>query len=90
MNTSDLIDFMSEKTELSKTENKALFETFISILHAYFEKETGVLIPDFGTFKVKEKKSRQAYNPASDEYMILPRKLVLNFTPATQLKEDLK
>lgn len=90
MNTSDLIDQMSEKTELSKTENKALFDTLVSILHSYFNKETGVLIPGFGTFNVREKNSRQAYNPASNEYMLLPRKLVLGFTPAEQLKEDLR
>jgi DNA-binding protein HU-beta len=90
MNTSDLIDHMSEKTELSKTECKDLFDKLVSVMHSYFENETGVLIPGFGTFNVREKEGRQAFNPASKEYMLLPRKLVLNFTPASQLKKDLK
>lgn len=90
MNTSELIDYMSEKSELPKSECRELFDTLTSIMRSYFDKETGVLIPDFGTFTVKEKKGRQSFNPASGEHVLLPRKLVLNFTPASQLKEDLK
>ena len=90
MNTSDLIQQVSEKAEISKTECKELYETLCDIMHSNFEEETGVVIPQFGSFNVKEKSSRESFNPASGEYVMLPKKLVLTFTPANQLKEDLR
>lgn len=90
MNTSDLIENVSEKSEISKAESKELYETLSSIIQSHFANETGIVIPQFGTFTVKEKSSRQSFNPATGEYMLLPKKLLLNFTAANQLKEDLK
>jgi len=90
MNTSDLIQQVSEKAEVSKTECKDLYEIFTSILQENFEDETGIVIPQFGSFNVKEKSSRESFNPASGDYVMLPKKLILTFTPASQLKEDLR
>ena len=90
MNTSDLISSVSEKSEISKSDCKDLYETLTDIMQNHFASETGVVIPQFGTFNIKEKQSRQSYNPSSKEYMLLPQKLLLSFTPASQLKEDLR
>lgn len=90
MNTADLISSVSEKSEISKTDCKDIYETLTAIMHNYFAAETGIVIPQFGTFNIKEKQSRLSYNPASKEYMQLPKKLLLSFTPAAQLKEDLR
>jgi DNA-binding protein HU-beta len=90
MNTSDLIQQVSEKAEVSKTECKDLYETLCTIMQDHFEDETGIVIPQFGTFNIKEKSSRESFNPASGEYVMLPKKLILTFTPASQLKEDLR
>ena len=90
MNTSDLIQSVSEKSEISKTESKDLYEALTSIFESYFKNETGAVIPQFGSFNIKEKNSRQSFNPASREYVLLPKKLLLTFVPAAQLKEDLR
>jgi nucleoid DNA-binding protein len=90
MNTAELIQSVSEKSEISKTECKELYETLTSIMEDHFTSETGVVIPQFGSFNVKEKSARQSFNPASKEYVLLPKKLLLAFVPASQLKEDLR
>lgn len=90
MNTSDLIQYVSEKSEIPKAESKDLYETLTDIIGEHFVNETGVLIPKFGSFQVKEKPSRRSFNPASGEYMQLPKKMTVTFTPVGQLKEDLK
>ena len=90
MNTADLLKSVSEKSELSKTDAKDLYETLTSIIHERFATETGIVVPQFGTFKIKEKQSRRSYNPATKEYVQLPKKLLLSFTPAAQMKEDLR
>ena len=90
MNTSELIQSVSEKAEISKTECKDLYDTLTAIMENYFTSETGVVIPQFGSFNIKEKSARQSFNPASKEYVLLPKKLLLTFVPASQLKEDLR
>ncbi len=90
MNTADLMQSVSEKSELSKSDTKELYEILTDIIHEKFSSETGIVIPQFGTFRIKEKQSRKSYNPASKEYVQLPKKLLLSFTPAAQLKEDLR
>lgn len=90
MNTAELIQSVSEKSEISKTECKELYETLTSIMEDHFTSETGVVIPQFGSFNVKEKSARQSFNPATKEYVLLPKKLLLAFVPASQLKEDLR
>ena len=90
MNTSELIQSVSEKSEISKTESKDLYDALTLIMESHFTSETGAVIPQFGTFNIKEKNSRQSFNPASKEYVLLPKKLLLTFVPAAQLKEDLR
>lgn len=90
MNTSDLLQYISEKSGISKTESKELYETLTAIMQEHFENESGVFIPKFGSFQVKEKPGRRSFNPASKEHVMLPKKLTLSFTPVNHLKEDLK
>ncbi|MDZ7795721.1 MAG: HU family DNA-binding protein [Candidatus Marinimicrobia bacterium] len=90
MNTSDLLQYISEKSEISKTESKELYETLTAIMQGHFDNGSGVFIPKFGSFQVNEKTERRSFNPASKEHVMLPKKLTLNFTPVSQLKEDLK
>ena len=90
MNTSEMIQSVSEKSEISKSECKELYETLTSIMEKHFKNETGIVIPQFGSFNIKEKSARQSFNPASKEYVLLPKKLLLTFVPAAQLKEDLR
>ncbi len=90
MNTSDLVQYISEKSDISKTESKELYEALTGIMQEHFMKETALFIPKFGSFQVKEKPSRKSFNPATKEHVVLPKKLALSFTPVSQLKEDLK
>lgn len=90
MNTADLLQSVSEKSELSKADTKELYEIFTDIMYSKFSDEIGMVIPQFGTFKIKEKNSRRSFNPATKEYVQLPKKLLLSFTPAAQMKEDLR
>ena len=90
MNTADLLQCVSEKSELSNTDAKEMYEILTGIIHSKFANETGIVVPQFGTFKIKEKQSRKSFNPATKEYVQLPKKLLLSFTPAAQLKEDLR
>lgn len=90
MNYSDLIDQLSEQTGNSKTKTKELLKDTISVLSDQLSDGSGVSIPDLGTFQTKVNEEKKVYNPHYDAYMIVPPKRVVDFSPASGLKEEVK
>ncbi|MCG2588262.1 HU family DNA-binding protein [Rhodohalobacter sulfatireducens] len=90
MNYSELIERLSDQTGKSKKETKELLSDAISVLSDQLSSGTGVSIPDLGTFQTKVNEEKKVYNPHYDAYMIVPPKRVVNFSPASGLKEEVK
>jgi len=63
----------------------ATFDTLIDVL----EKEEKFTIPGFGTFKIKERKEREGFNPKTREKMIIKASKSVGFKLAPKLKERL-
>ena len=49
-----------------------------------------VAIQGFGTFEVRKKLERISINPATQQRMLIPPKLVLTYEPSAILKEKFK
>ena len=49
-----------------------------------------VAIQGFGTFEVRKKLERISINPATQQRMLIPPKLVLTYKPSAILKEKFK
>ena len=49
-----------------------------------------IAIQGFGTFEVKKKMERISVNPSTQQRMLIPPKLVLNYKPSITLKEKFK
>lgn len=90
MNYSDLIDELAEATGNSKAKTKELLGDAISVLSDQLTKGTGVSVPDLGTFSTKVKEVKKVYNPHHDAYMLIPPKRVVEFSPSTVIKDELK
>lgn len=90
MNYSELIEQLSEQTGNSKKETKDFLSDTISVLSEQLSEGSGVSIPDLGTFQTKVNEKKKVYNPHYDAYMIVPPKRVVNFSPASGLKEEVK
>ena len=90
MNYSELIEQLSDQTGNSKKETKELLSDAISVLSDQLSNGSGVSIPDLGTFQTKVNEEKKVYNPHYDAYMIVPPKRVVNFSPASGLKEEVK
>ena len=50
----------------------------------------GVSIPDLGTFSTKKSEEKKVYNPHYKDYIMVPPKRTVEFSPAVGLKESLK
>ncbi|MDZ7719946.1 MAG: HU family DNA-binding protein [Balneolaceae bacterium] len=90
MNYSELIEQLSEKTGNSKKETKEFLNDAISVLSDQLSNGSGVSVPDLGTFQTKVNEEKKIYNPHYEAYMIVPPKRVVNFSPASGLKEEVK
>ena len=49
-----------------------------------------IALQGFGTFEVKKKLERISVNPITQQRLLIPPKLVLNYKPSVTLKEKFK
>lgn len=90
MNYTELIEQLSERTGHPKKETKEILNEAISVLSDQLSEGTGISIPDLGTFLTKLHEEKKVYNPHYESYMIVPPKRVVDFSPASGLKEKIK
>jgi len=90
MNYSDLIDRLSEATGKPKTQTKELVESTVSVLTSELGNGNGFSIPELGTFSTKVNDVKKVYSPHYKSYILVPPKRVVDFSPASGLKENLK
>ncbi|KOO44089.1 HU family DNA-binding protein [Priestia koreensis] len=90
MNKTDLINAVSEASELSKKDaTKAVDAVFESILDALKDGDKVQLI-GFGNFEVRERAARKGRNPQTGEEIEIPASKVPAFKPGKALKDAVK
>lgn len=90
MNYSELIKHLSEQTGHSQTKTKEILRKTVSVLSDQLSNGTGISIPDLGTFHTKVNEEKKVYNPHYDAYIMVPPKRIVDFSPASGLKEEVK
>lgn len=87
MKKTELINSISEKTGLSKTEcTKVVDATFDTITQALAEGDSVTFI-GFGTFKVGQRAERDGRNPKTGDVIKIPAAQVPQFKAGKTLKE---
>ena len=54
------------------------------------EDENVIAIQNIGSFEVRKKQERVVVNPATQQRMLVPPKLVINFKPSASFKEKMQ
>jgi len=90
MNTSNLVAKLADKWDMSKAETRRLLDTIVEKLNDNLANGTAFTIPELGTFGTKTRDERESYNPHYEQYMKLPPKRTVEFSPSKSLQEDLK
>lgn len=86
----DLMNSVSEKTELQKEKRTSAVESLLEIIKRTLESGEDVLISGFGKFCVKNKDKRKGRNPQTGEDAMLRPRRVVRFKHSTVLKEKMK
>lgn len=81
---------MASRMGYTTKDTSAVMSALVSEMTDYLEDEKVIAIQNFGMFEVKKKLERVVVNPATQQRMLVPPKLVLNFKPSPTLKEKMQ
>jgi len=83
----DLINLIYMQVGFSKQISENLIEEFFSLIISNLIKEKKIKISKFGTFSIRQKKSRVGRNPKTKEQKIISDRVVVLFKPSRDFKE---
>lgn len=81
---------MAAKTGYTQADAQQMVRTIVAEMSSLLEEGDSIQINNFGTFEVKKRLERIVVNPATQQRMLVPPKLILNFRPVASIKENLK
>ncbi len=88
MTKSDLVAAIAQKAGLKKKDAEAALNAFIAVVTEALKSEEKVEIRGFGTFLMKKRAARKARNPRTGKEVEVPAKLVPDFKPGKDLREE--
>ena len=83
----DLVNLVYMQLGFSKQISENLIEDFLSTIVSNIKQEKKLKLSKFGTFTIREKKSRIGRNPKTKESKIISRRDVVLFKPSKEFKE---
>tara|TARA_Y100001935_G_C17198152_1_gene453642 strand:- start:80 stop:373 length:294 start_codon:yes stop_codon:yes gene_type:complete len=83
----DLVNLVYMQLGFSKLISENLINDFLSILITNIKNEKKIKLSKFGTFSIRQKKSRIGRNPKTKEQKIISSRDVVLFKPSKEFKE---
>ena len=83
----DLVNLIYMQIGFSKQISESLIEDFLATITTNLKKEKKLKISKFGTFTIREKKTRIGRNPKTKEKKIISARNVVLFKPSKEFKQ---
>ena len=83
----DLVNLIYMQLGFSKQISENLIEDFFQTIIFNFKNEKTLKLSNFGTFLIREKKSRIGRNPKTKEKKIISQRIVVLFKPSKEFKD---
>lgn len=87
MTKAELVDEVARNSELSKKDAEVIVQTVLDSIIESLQNGEKVELRGFGSFRLRERASRQGRNPKTGEKVYVPAKKVPYFKPGKELKE---
>jgi len=87
MTKADLIDEVAKHSDLSKKDSEVIVQAVLDSIVESLKNGGKVELRGFGSFRLRERASRQGRNPKTGEKVFVPAKKVPYFKPGKDLKE---
>ena len=85
----DLVNLTYMQIGFSKQASENLIEEFFSLLVQNLKKEKKLKLAKFGTFSIRQKKSRIGRNPKTKEEFYISARKSISFTPSKKISKYL-
>jgi DNA-binding protein HU-beta len=86
VNKAELIEKISKKTKLPKTQAETVLDAAIEIIQRHVSQGDEVKIVGFGTFDQAARKERNGRNPKTGTSIVIPASKVPRFRPGKEFK----
>ena len=83
----DLVNLVYMQLGFSKQISENLIEDFLATIVANIKTEKKLKLSKFGTFSIRQKKSRIGRNPKTKESKVISSREVVLFKPSKEFKE---
>ncbi len=90
MNNKEFIAELSRRLGYTVKDTSSLMVALVAEMTEELEDENVIAIQNIGSFEVRKKQERVVVNPAPQQRMLVPPKLVINFKPSTSFKERMQ
>ncbi len=87
MTKAELVDDVARNSDLSKKDAEVIVQTVLDSIVESLKSGEKVELRGFGSFRLRERASRQGRNPKTGEKVHVPAKRVPYFKPGKELKE---
>ncbi|MDO7257688.1 integration host factor subunit alpha [Haemophilus influenzae] len=82
----DIIEYLSDKYQLSKYDTKNVMENFLEEIRSSLESGHDVKLSGFGNFELRDKSSRPGRNPKTGDVVPVSARRVVTFKPGQKLR----
>lgn len=90
MNNKEFIAELSRRLGYTVKDTSSLMVALVAEMTEELEDENVIAVQNIGSFEVRKKQERVVVNPATQQRMLVPPKLVINFKPSTSFKERMQ
>ena len=90
MNNKEFIAELSRRLGYTVKDESSLMVALVAEMTDELEDENVIAIQNIGSFEVRKKQERVVVNPATQQRMLVPPKLVINFKPSASFKEKMQ
>lgn len=90
MNKKEIAESIYKKLEIKRFEAYSFIDLFVEAIVDCLENGEKVVISNFGTFKVVDRKKKKVISPKDNQSMVIPERKVVKFLPAKNLKETVR
>jgi integration host factor subunit beta len=87
MTKADLVDEVAKNSDLSKKDAETIVQTVLDSIVDSLKGGQKVELRGFGSFRLRERSSRQGRNPKTGKAVFVPAKKIPYFKPGKELKD---
>ncbi len=87
MTKADLVEAVAKHSDLSKKDAEVIVQTVLDSIVDSLKSGEKIELRGFGSFRLRERNSREGRNPKTGEAVFVPAKRVPYFKPGKELRE---